>query len=91
MGRLELIFRCYLPRNATLDLAMIQPYRTSNWSPKTRTDCPVKEFSMDSVFIALEHVTRGVLLCPIFQAPREVFYVVDTVDEDMFLRIHCID
>ncbi|KAJ7480474.1 hypothetical protein B0H11DRAFT_1724784 [Mycena galericulata] len=91
MGQLELVFRCHLPRKVTLDLAMIHPYRKSTWAARTRTDCPMREWSIGSIFIALEHVTRGALLCPVFGAPREVFYVIDCVDEDMFLRINDID
>ncbi|KAJ7775941.1 hypothetical protein DFH07DRAFT_766883 [Mycena maculata] len=91
MGRLELVFRCHLPRKVTLDLAMIHPYRKSTWAARTRTDCPTREWSTGSIFIALEHVTRGALLCHVFGAPREVFYVIDCVDEDMFLRINDID
>ncbi|KAF7371552.1 hypothetical protein MVEN_00010200 [Mycena venus] len=91
MGQLDLVFRCHLPRHKSIDLAMIQSYRTSSWNPKTRTDCPVREKSAAPMFIALEHLTRGALLCPIFGASREVFYVVDCVDEDMFLRVNYID
>ncbi|KAJ7729860.1 hypothetical protein DFH07DRAFT_781831 [Mycena maculata] len=39
MGQLELVFRCHLPHKATLDLAMIRPYRKSSWAARTRTDC----------------------------------------------------
>ncbi|KAJ7827312.1 SIT4 phosphatase-associated protein family [Mycena leptocephala] len=39
------------------------------------------------MFIALKHVTRGGLLCPIFGASRKVFYLVDCFDEDEFLHI----
>ncbi|KAJ7777849.1 hypothetical protein DFH07DRAFT_730860 [Mycena maculata] len=91
MGQLELVFRCHLPQKVTLDLAMIQPYHKSSWAPRTRTDCPIREWSPRSAFIALEHITRGALLCPIFGASREVFYVVDCIDEDMFLRVNEID
>ncbi|KAJ7111336.1 hypothetical protein C8R44DRAFT_633102 [Mycena epipterygia] len=91
MGRLELVFRCHLPQKITLDLALIHPYRRSTWAARTRTDCPMREWGAGSVFVALEHVTRGTLLCPIFGAPRKVFYVVDCVDEDMFLRVNDID
>ncbi|KAJ7215380.1 hypothetical protein GGX14DRAFT_608176 [Mycena pura] len=91
MGQLQLVFRCHLPRNISLDLAMIRPYRKSSWAARTRTDCPMREWSPGSIFIALEHVTRGALLCPIFGAPREVFYVIDCVDGDMFLRVNNID
>jgi hypothetical protein len=92
MGQLQLVFRCHLPQKFTLDLAMIQPYRKSSWAARTRTDCPIREWSPGrAIFIALEHVTRGALLCPIFGAPRQVFYVVDCIDEDMFLRVNNID
>ncbi|KAJ7112812.1 hypothetical protein C8R43DRAFT_1078728 [Mycena crocata] len=91
MGRLELVFRCHLPHKVAIDLALIHPYRKSTWSARTRTDCPMREWSPGSIFIALEHITRGALLCPIFGAPREVFYVIDCVDEDMFLRVNDID
>ncbi|KAJ7472475.1 hypothetical protein FB451DRAFT_1469161 [Mycena latifolia] len=83
MGRLELVFCCHLPQKVTLDLAMIRPYCRSSWAARTRTDCPIREWGVGSTFIALEHVTRGVLLCPIFEASREVFYVVDCIDEDI--------
>ncbi|KAJ7603425.1 hypothetical protein B0H17DRAFT_1189832 [Mycena rosella] len=91
MGQLELVFRCHLPQKITLDLALIRPYRKSTWVPRTRTDCPMREWGAGSAFIALEHVTRGALLCPIFGASREVFYMVDCIDEDMFLRVNDID
>jgi hypothetical protein len=91
MGQLELVFRCHLPRKVTLDLAMIRPYRKSTWAARARTDCPMRKWSPGSIFIALEHVTRGALLCPIFGAPCEVFYVIDCVDEDKFLRVDNID
>ncbi|KAK7059317.1 hypothetical protein R3P38DRAFT_2495841, partial [Favolaschia claudopus] len=90
MGELALVFRCFLPNRHTLDLAMIRPFRSSTWHPKTRTDCPIRERKSGVMFIALEHVVRGALLCPIFGASREAFYVIDCIDEDMFLRLHGI-
>jgi hypothetical protein len=93
MGQLELVFRCHLPHKVSLDLAMIRPYHKSSWAAKTRTDCSIREWSSGSIFIALEHITRGALLCPIFGASgdSEVFYVMDCVDGDMFLRVNNID
>ncbi|KAJ7306246.1 hypothetical protein DFH08DRAFT_824694 [Mycena albidolilacea] len=38
-----------------------------------------------ATFVALEHTMRGALVCPISGAPREVFYVVDCIDANMFL------
>jgi hypothetical protein len=92
MGQLQLVFRCHLPQKMTLGLAMIRPYRKSSWAAHTRTDCPICEWSPGStIFIALEYVTRSTLLCPISGASREVFYVVDCIDGDMFLRVNEID
>jgi hypothetical protein len=91
MGQLELVFRCHLSNKVSFDLALIRRYRKSTWAARTRTDCPIREWSPGSTFIALEHVTRGALLCPIFGASREVFYVVDCVDADMFLRVNNLD
>ncbi|KAJ6456842.1 hypothetical protein DFH09DRAFT_961740 [Mycena vulgaris] len=91
MGQLELVFCCHLSKKVSFDLALIRPYRKSTWAARTHTDCPMREWSPGSTFIALEHVTRGALLCPIFGAPREVFYLVDCVDGDMFLRVNEFD
>ncbi|KAK6988291.1 hypothetical protein R3P38DRAFT_2473944, partial [Favolaschia claudopus] len=74
----------------TLDLAMIRPFRKSSWQPRTRTDCPIRERQSGVMFIAMEHVVRGVVLCPIFEKPRYMSNVIDCVDEDMFLRINGI-
>ncbi|KAK6966928.1 hypothetical protein R3P38DRAFT_2475087, partial [Favolaschia claudopus] len=77
MAELALVFRCFLPDGVKLDLAMVRPFRRSSWHPKTRTDCPIRERKSGVMFIALEHVVRGVLLCPIFGASREAFYTID--------------
>jgi hypothetical protein len=91
MGRIRYLFRCHLPHRVSLDLAMIWPYRASTWKPRTRTNYPIREKGSRPIFISLEHVTRGAVLTPIFGAPREVFYVVDCVNENMYLRINRIE
>ncbi|KAJ6545702.1 hypothetical protein B0H19DRAFT_955652, partial [Mycena capillaripes] len=91
MGHLELVFRCHLPHKVTPDMALIHPYRKSSWAPWPRTDCPIPEWSPGSLFITMEQITRGALLCPIFGTPREVFYVMDCDDEDMFLCVNDIE
>ncbi|KAJ7220703.1 hypothetical protein GGX14DRAFT_559495 [Mycena pura] len=85
------IFRCHLPSGAVLDLALVQPFHETKWQPKTRTDCPIREISKTWKFIALEQVVRGALLCPIFGGKDGVHYIVDCIDEDMYLRLHDID
>jgi hypothetical protein len=92
IGQLELLFRCRLPGNTSLDLAMIRPFRRTSWKPKTRTDCPIREATSagNSKFIALAHVVRGALLCPTLGGRAGVLYAMDYTDEDMYLRIHNI-
>ncbi|KAJ7211148.1 hypothetical protein GGX14DRAFT_565019 [Mycena pura] len=93
VGELHFIFRCHLPGDATLDLALVQPFRRTTWQPKTRTDCPIREklAPKSCKFIALEHVTRGALMCPIFGGKEGMHFIVDCIDEDMYLRLHDID
>ncbi|KAJ7153830.1 hypothetical protein C8R46DRAFT_912239 [Mycena filopes] len=93
LGQLHFVFRCHLPGDVALDLAIIQPFRTTAWQPKTRTDCPVRQklTLKNSHFIALEHVVRGTLLCPIFGGKDGMHYIIDCVDEDMYLRLNNID
>ncbi|KAJ7263308.1 hypothetical protein C8J57DRAFT_1070690 [Mycena rebaudengoi] len=93
MGQLQLVFRCHLPNSTELDLAMIHPFRKTSWQPKTPTDCPIREQSsaQSSIFIALEHIVRGALLCPIFGAKQGIHFVIDCIDEDMYLRLNNID
>ncbi|KAF8184612.1 hypothetical protein K438DRAFT_2020332 [Mycena galopus ATCC 62051] len=93
MGELHFVFRCHLPGNAALDLAMVCPFRKTSWQPNTRTDCPIREKMpvTTSSFVALEHVVRGALICPIFDGKEGMHYVVDCVDEDMYLRVNNIN
>ncbi|KAJ7637326.1 hypothetical protein DFH06DRAFT_1478800 [Mycena polygramma] len=93
MGQLQFMFRALLPSGAELDLAMIRPFRKTSWQPKTPTDCPVREplSPQSSLFIALEHVQRGALLCPIFGGKQGMHYIIDCVDDDMYLRVNNID
>ncbi|KAJ7017193.1 hypothetical protein C8F04DRAFT_979784, partial [Mycena alexandri] len=89
MGQFHFLLRCHLPGGATLDLAMVQPYGRSLWQPNTRTDRPIRsKLPLKSChFISLEHIVRGVLLAPIFGGKDGMYYVVDCVDEGMYLRI----
>ncbi|KAJ7141078.1 hypothetical protein C8R44DRAFT_866737 [Mycena epipterygia] len=93
MGQVQFMFRAHLPSGAKLNLAMIRPFRKTSWHPKTHTDCPIREQvpAQSSIFIVLEHIVRGVLLCPIFGGRQDMHYVIDCIDEDMYLRLHNID
>ena len=48
----------------------------------TRTDCPIREKApaTSSAFIALEHLVRGALLCPIFGEKQGMHYIIDCID-----------
>ncbi|KAJ7759514.1 hypothetical protein B0H16DRAFT_1313294 [Mycena metata] len=93
IGQLHFVFRCHLPGGAALDLALVRPFRSTVWHPNTRTDCPIREKLplKNSYFIALEHVVRGILPCPIFGGREGMHYIIDCVDEDMYLRLNNID
>ncbi|KAJ7873127.1 hypothetical protein B0H14DRAFT_3561224, partial [Mycena olivaceomarginata] len=93
MGELCFVFRCHLPGKAALDLAMVRPFRKTSWQPNTRTDCPIREKmpATTASFVALEHVVRGTLLCPIFGGKVGMHYIIDCVDEDMYLRVNNIN
>ncbi|KAJ7044579.1 hypothetical protein C8F04DRAFT_1388930 [Mycena alexandri] len=93
IGQFHFIFRCHLPGGATLDLAMVQPYSRTIWQPNTRTDCPIREKLplKKCHFISLEHIVRGALLAPIYGGKNGMYYIIDCVDEDMYLRINNID
>ncbi|KAJ7181102.1 hypothetical protein C8R46DRAFT_885957 [Mycena filopes] len=93
MGQFHFIFRCYLPGAVTIDLAMVQPFRRTTWQPNTRTDCPIREkLSLKNCqFIAMEHIVRGALLCPIFGGKDGMHCIIDCIDEDMYLRVNNID
>ncbi|KAJ6456055.1 hypothetical protein C8R45DRAFT_1186860 [Mycena sanguinolenta] len=93
IGQLQFVFRCHLPSSAMLDLAVIRPFRKTSWQPRTSTDCPIREqvAAKSSMFIALEHVIRGALLCPIFGGKQDMHYVIDCIDEDMYLRVNDIE
>ncbi|KAJ7467649.1 hypothetical protein FB451DRAFT_1040236, partial [Mycena latifolia] len=93
MGQFHFVFRCHLPGNTALDLAMVQPFGRTEWQPNTPTDCPIRQkLSLKSChFIALEHIIRGVLLSQIFGAKDSMHYIVDCIDEDMYLRVNNID
>jgi len=92
-ARLRHLLRCKFRDNSIVDIAIITNFGAlaAPWSPPTRwTGCViVEEHTARLEFIRLAHITRGVLLCPAFGSPRvTLFYPIDTVDNDMFLRLN---
>ncbi|KAJ7302615.1 hypothetical protein DFH08DRAFT_635721, partial [Mycena albidolilacea] len=90
VGKLHFVFRCHPPGDAVIDLALARPFGTTAWQPNTRTDCPIrKKLPLNNChFIALEHIVRGILLCPIFGGQDGMHYIVGCIDEDMYLRVN---
>ncbi|KAJ7161962.1 hypothetical protein C8R43DRAFT_1123671 [Mycena crocata] len=57
----------------------------------TELDLAMQLSTQSSFFITLEHIVRGALLCPIFGARQDMHYLLDCIDEDMYLRVNNID
>ncbi|KAJ7248708.1 hypothetical protein C8J57DRAFT_1672463 [Mycena rebaudengoi] len=93
MGQFHFLFHCHLPGDSALDLAMVRPFRRTAWQPNSRTDCPIREILplKGCHFIALEHIVSGALLSPIFGGEDSMHYIIDCIDEDMYLRVHNVD
>ncbi|KAJ7211955.1 hypothetical protein C8J57DRAFT_1604410 [Mycena rebaudengoi] len=93
MGQFHCLFRCHIPGDSALDLAMVRPFRRTAWQPNTRTDCPIREILplKSCHFIALEHIVRGALLSPISWGKDGMHHIIDCIDEDMYLRVHNVD
>jgi len=89
-ARLAALLRCWLPSGTILDLVLIQRTSPSRWRPSTMWDgCRVVEQQQRTSLILAESAIRGALLCPISNDDDEkAFYVVDTVDGDMYLRLN---
>lgn len=91
-ARLRHILRCKLMDSATVDIAVVHRFRrpSPTWAPRIKWDgCMVLEESTEFTFLPMHDVIRGALLCPAFDGPRaSLHYVVDTIDEDMFLRLN---
>ncbi|KAJ7640145.1 hypothetical protein B0H17DRAFT_960615, partial [Mycena rosella] len=93
IGQLHFVFRCHLPGNASLNLALVQAFDRTAWRPNTRTDCPIRpKLPLQSFhFIALEHIVCDALVCQIFGGKHGMYYIIDCIDEDMYLRFHNIN
>jgi hypothetical protein len=88
-GRLEGLFRCFLPSGTARDVLLVQGLKDSKWRPLTAWDgCRVVEKGQ-SMFVLPQYVVRGALLVDTeLQEPRgRRFFVDDVVDNDMFIRM----
>ncbi|KAH7048521.1 hypothetical protein BKA62DRAFT_629929, partial [Auriculariales sp. MPI-PUGE-AT-0066] len=91
-ARLWHVLRCKLCNEQIVDIAAVTLFRPSRaWTPKTKWEgCEVLEERIDRfAFIALKDWVRGALLCPAFGSQNpNLHYAIDTVDEDMFVRLN---
>lgn len=92
-ARLLAVLRVGVPNGQDIDLAMVHNFRNSKWKPQTAwKGCKVVDEQRSVDFIPLDCVARGALLAQARGSSRkDVYFVVDTVDDDMYLRINCID
>ncbi|KAI5823796.1 hypothetical protein K523DRAFT_333657 [Schizophyllum commune Tattone D] len=87
-GRLRSLIRVALPSGRCVELAIIHPFTRSTWKPRTQWDgARIYSESRNAEFVPMDRVVRGALLAPAFgQSRKELHYLVDALDSDMFLR-----
>jgi len=93
-ARLQHLFRCTLEgdRSLVADIAVVSHFTRPqrHFRPRTAVEgWTVVEEQSSLAFMHLSAVVRGALLCPVFGTQRTgLFYPVDTIDSDMFLRLN---
>ena len=90
-SRLKALLRCKLPSGRLLDVAMVHKFTShARWKPNTVWNgCKVFEEDKLLSFLLMDEVVRGALLAPAFgseNSGRLLYYFIDTVDGDMYLR-----
>ncbi|KAJ7857467.1 hypothetical protein B0H14DRAFT_2578358 [Mycena olivaceomarginata] len=94
LARLISLLRVTTPNKNVLDLVYVRVFKERrSWKPKTVwKGCRVGEESARPQFLPLEHVARGALLARASGITRnDLHFPLDTVDDDMFLRLNDID
>jgi hypothetical protein len=94
VARLISLLRITTPNKDVLDLAYVRVFKEHRSSkPKTVwKGCRVVEESARPQFLPLKHVDRGALLARASGTTRnDLHFPLDTVDDDMFLRLNDID
>ena len=89
--RLRSLLRCRLPSGKEVDIALVHAFTRNNWKPYTMWDnCQICAEAQESSFILMDYVVRGALLCPVFNSASDsrLYYIIDTVDGDMLLRVN---
>lgn len=88
-SRLKALLRCKLPSGRLLDVALVHKFNPhARWKPNTVWNgCKVFEEENSLSFLLMDEVVRGALLAPAFgSGNRRLYYFIDTVDSDIYLR-----
>ncbi|KAJ7802468.1 hypothetical protein B0H14DRAFT_2385466, partial [Mycena olivaceomarginata] len=92
LARLIALLRCQVSNDRFFDLAFVDRFKNSHWRPKTNWNgCRVVEAYGKPAFLPLEYIARGAFLTPAYGTEQDLYFPLDTVDEDMFLRLNYID
>ncbi|PPQ87069.1 hypothetical protein CVT25_000049 [Psilocybe cyanescens] len=88
-SRLKALLRCKPPSGRLLDVALVQKFTAyGKWKPNTIWDgCKVFKENACPSFLLMDEVVRGALLAPAFgSGENALYYFMDIVDGDMYLR-----
>ncbi|KAJ7166717.1 hypothetical protein C8R46DRAFT_996401 [Mycena filopes] len=87
-ARLCALLRCKLESNRQFDVALVREFHPNKWRPRTQwAGCQVREEVKSYSFLLMDYVIRGALLAPVCEKGKDnLYFLVDTVDADMFLR-----
>ncbi|KAJ7114427.1 hypothetical protein C8R44DRAFT_528219, partial [Mycena epipterygia] len=87
-ARLRTLLRCTLPSDRQINVALVCMLLASSWKPRSLwAGCQIRDEAKQSSFLSMEHIIRGVLLVPVSGASNEhTYFLIDTVDADMFLQ-----
>ncbi|KAJ7278287.1 hypothetical protein C8J57DRAFT_1713178 [Mycena rebaudengoi] len=94
LARLLTLFRVSTGDDGeSFDLAYVRRFKNSKWKPRTTWQgCRVVEEVEKAEFLPLTYITRGALLPPARgTSRRNLYFAMDTADDDMFLRLNNIE
>jgi hypothetical protein len=94
-GILRGLLAVHLPSNQTIHLALTNLFSPDKRKPETdwRGCCVYKESCVDdTTLIGLDYLIRGAMMPQAYGArDTSLYYLSDTVDEDMYIRLNNID
>ncbi|KAJ7194520.1 hypothetical protein GGX14DRAFT_377927, partial [Mycena pura] len=93
LARLVTLLRVKVPNGRAFDLAFVRPFKNTTWKPYISWNgMRVVEECSKPAFLPLQHVERAALLARAYGTQRDnLYFPLDTVDEDMFLRLNNIE